>query len=770
VNAPPPTRTTTTTTLSTGSRLRANRFVAAPLVALGTFGFMTAVPFLPGAPVFPLLVAAGLGFLSIRSPGWASGTLLAVSFFSITWQLLGFGLLNLFNTVAGSALAIVLLAILLVNPISAREDPAALALVLLAVATMLTPYYYLSIGLVVLAMAVGERTSSLPRVSITFVETLAPLLIVENALYFASPKNTGSSPVIFSQLSNFAQSLRPALPGLNLYLTGLPKNFLSANADSVVRFLSSGAVSVLIVPIALLGIATTSTVLVSSILSSRLPSLEFSILDDRTQGIRVAISPLLVSGISALPFIFLISIFSLPGIGGYQETLGGFDSLFMVGGSSAFSCLVVAREAFVWRYERSELVRTKILELMARMRKMIEEGRGITARILSSAPSVNVSKESNEIGVDSSYLDDVSRGVEAANHASLVQWLDEIERRLVPSLDALLATLNSKVVHELERTSALARSHNNLLAEVGSPIHFSRMMDEGGGSSTYAGLEVAIREYDLTISAIKNESLQLYDDYVATTRSFNRLVDRAVGPPPVDPASLFEAHDYSGGMRLVVEEYWMNFHLKYQQELQNKIVALKNVANELRRLISTKQQKQLDEIIGTLAPVRPAAATIILDGMEKLRALLRLVIDQEIAKIEDAKKIVVSLVPSGELLLGLEFTLRLEMLRSLQDRGLLALLTFDDVTDLMTLMASSLAGVRAQEMRDEKKLIVLSQYPVAKRLIERRARPNAPISADDLPFERDASITFMKLYASANKEANFDSSGEVLVIRNAKVR
>jgi hypothetical protein len=281
---------------------------------------------------------------------------------------------------------------------------------------------------------------------------------------------------------------------------------------------------------------------------------------------------------------------------------------------------------------------------------------------------------------------------------------------------------------------------------------------------------VAIREYDLTISAIKNESLQLYDDYVATTRSFNRLVDRAVGPPPVDPASLFEAHDYSGGMRLVVEEYWMNFHLKYQQELQNKIVALKNVANELRRLISTKQQKQLDEIIGTLAPVRPAAATIILDGMEKLRALLRLVIDQEIAKIEDAKKIVVSLVPSGELLLGLEFTLRLEMLRSLQDRGLLALLTFDDVTDLMTLMASSLAGVRAQEMRDEKKLIVLSQYPVAKRLIERRARPNAPISADDLPFERDASITFMKLYASANKEANFDSSGEVLVIRNAKVR
>jgi hypothetical protein len=231
------------------------------------------------------------------------------------------------------------------------------------------------------------------------------------------------------------------------------------------------------------------------------------------------------------------------------------------------------------------------------------------------------------------------------------------------------------------------------------------MMDEGEGSSTYAGLEVAIREYDLTISAIKNESLQLYDDYVATTRSFNRLVDRAVGPPPVDPASLFEAHDYSGGMRLVVEEYWMNFHLKYQQELQNKIVALKNVANELRRLISTKQQKQLDEIIGTLAPVRPAAATIILDGMEKLRALLRLVIDQEIAKIEDAKKIVVSLVPSGELLLGLEFTLRLEMLRSLQDRGLLALLTFDDVTDLMTLMASSLAGVRAQEMRDEKKLI-----------------------------------------------------------------
>src|SRR5439155_1047443 len=159
-------------------------------------------------------------------------------------------------------------------------------------------------------------------------------------------------------------------------------------------------------------------------------------------------------------------------------------------------------------------------------------------------------------------------------------------------------------VHELEKTSALARSYNNLLAEVGSPIHFSRTMEDGWNSSTYAGLEVAIREYDLTISAVKNESLQLYDDYVATTHSFNSLVDRAVGPPPVDPASLFEAHDYPGGMRLVVDEYWMTFHLKYQQELQNKLVALKNVANELRVLISTQQQKQLDEIIGKLAPAR----------------------------------------------------------------------------------------------------------------------------------------------------------------------
>ncbi len=748
--------------ITTRSRLQVNRLVSAPVVAIGSFALMTAVPFLPGAPIFPLLLALGLGFLSIRSPRWVSATLLALSFFSITWQLLGFGLLQLFNTTAGSALAIVLLAILLVNPVSARENPAALAMTFLAVAMMLTPYYYLSIGLIVLATALGG-SSSLPRVSITFVETLSPLLIVENALFFASPQNAARSPVIFAQLSNLAQNIRPALPGLNLYLTGIPQDFLSTYADSVVHFLASGAVSVLVVPILLLGIATTATVLVSGIIASRLTFLQFV---NQARGIRIVFSPFVGSAIAPLPFIFLISIFSLPTIGGYQETLGVFESLFMVAGSFALAGVVAAKESFIWRFERTEVARTKILELAGKVRKLIDEGLIIIRRIISSAPSVNVSKESNAIEVDASYLNDVSRGVGNANYPSLVKWLGDIQQRLLPSMEALIGTLKSKVVNELERTSALARGYNNLLSEVGSPLSFS------GTEGSYAGLDVepAIREYDQMTSSVRKKSMQLYENYIGTIGSFNQLVNHAVGSPPVNPASLFDAHDYPGGMKLVVEEYWLNFHQKYQQDLQSRVASLRAAIGGLRGLLGPSQQERLDTIAGAILAARPSDATALLANMEKLRGLVRSAIDQEVMKVEDARKLITTLSPSGELVIGLEFTTRLEVLRPIQAMSQTTLLTFDEMTELITQATSTLAGVKAQERRDEEKLIVLAQYPVAKRMIDRLTRQDGTVPIGDLPFQRGASLLFMNLYASGSKDAKFDSVNEVLVVRSAKMR
>ncbi len=746
----------------TRSRLQVNRLVSAPVVAVGSFAFMTAIPFLPGAPVFPLLVAIGLGFLSIRSPGWVSGTLLVISFFSITWQLLGFGLLNLFSTTGGSALALALFAVLLINPVSAREDPAALALTFLAVALMLTPYYYLSIGLVVFATAIAG-SASLVRISVTFVETLTPLLIVENALYLGQPGRAGRTPVVFAQLTNIAQNLRPALPGLNLYLTGIPQNFVSQYADSVNQFLGSGAVTSLIVPILLLGVATTSTVLVSGILTSRLAFLEKV---SQVKGIRVAFSPMIGSTVAPVPFIFLITVFSLPTIGGYQEGLAAYNSLFIVLGSFTFSVFIVVREAFVWRFERAELARDQIHELSERVRKMTDEGLGIIRRVVASAPSVSVSKEENEINVDSAYVRDILKGVGTANYASLTRWLTDIQRRLLPSTESLTEVLKSKVVNELERTSALARGYNNLLSEAGISPSFSNV------NSSYAGLDVepAIGEYDRMISAVRSESMQLYENYIATIGSFNHLIDHAVGLPPVNPGSLFDSHDYSGAMRLVVEEYWISFHLTYQQELQSRLASLRVAMEGLRGTLDPTAQEHLDAILPGLLNVKPSSATELLHAMEKIKAVLTSAIDHEITKVEDARRLVRSISPSGEKIAGIDFDSELEALRPLQAAGRTTEPSFDGLMELIASARSTLATVRGQEAKDEEKLTVIAQYPVARRLLDRLTTQNRELAITDLPFQREASLLFMKLYASGNKDAKFDPTNEVLVTRNAKVR
>ena len=207
------------------SRARVTAYTSALIVAVASSVFLEVVPFLPAPPILPLLVGLALGGLSLRNKGVAIATLYLLVYFSVLWQMIGFGFFQLLS--AGVGVAVLLaMAVPLFPFLTKRVDLSSMALAILAVALMLTPAYFVSIPLVAVAALTFGSLASLEALALTFVFFLTPFLLLENALYFTTTSGA-TAPIIFGQFSLLAQNLRPPLPGLNILLTGLPANYLS---------------------------------------------------------------------------------------------------------------------------------------------------------------------------------------------------------------------------------------------------------------------------------------------------------------------------------------------------------------------------------------------------------------------------------------------------------------------------------------------------------------------------------------------------------------
>ncbi len=61
------------------------------IIGISAFAFMNVIYFLPGAPIFPILVSILLFFTALyKGPRWSSGILAIIVFASILYQITGF--------------------------------------------------------------------------------------------------------------------------------------------------------------------------------------------------------------------------------------------------------------------------------------------------------------------------------------------------------------------------------------------------------------------------------------------------------------------------------------------------------------------------------------------------------------------------------------------------------------------------------------------------------------------------------------------------------
>jgi len=749
------------------ARTRVNKYTTSPIIALASFFFLTIVPLLPGAateaPILPLLIGVGLGISSLRNPKWASRILCTLVFFSILYQLIGFGLIELFKPSSprytgfgwiGLVVILILIIVLVVSLLSANIEPTSMALAILAVALMLTPQYYLSVAMLVAAAAIGGLLSIGP-VSITFVATLSPLLMIENAIYYAS-HSRDTPPIIFSQLTNLANNRIKPLPGLNIFLTP-PADYLSRFSKDFVQFILSGSLSILVVPTILLAIVFSSSASIAGTVNSALN--RFSVFE-RTNRILRIISPFVAS--IATPIAFFLLITSLPDVGGYQTSLPN-DSIYMISGSLLLGLLFTTRELLIQRLERVEKAKARLLTCLERVRTGKQRALETVDKIVKGAPTADLGEERKALDECSSHITDIERGIQTASYESLTGWIGELEQRRLPFLENLPETLRLRMLNELNTLSSLTSTFNTILQESGVQLRFPELATLSGQMS----LDDALQTYDKVVPSIKEAATKLFDEYISATNSFNILMDREVIAPPVNPIYLFDSYDYLTGMKLLAEEYWLNFHASYNQELEGKIKTLSSNLAQFVEMSDDELRTKVEEVLKSVENARPADSTYILQKMMELQGLLAEVVDAALTQAEQLEKIIKTFTTTSVDLVHFEVIGQSNRLQVLKDELKTMRPTFGNLVKFIQTVTSSFGDQAERRRKDENNLIILSQYSAAKKVIEHLMQNRNVLEISDLPFQHEAAIIFTRLYSMTNPSVRYDDVNEVLVVRHA---
>ena len=736
---------------------RVDRFTYPALTAVCSALFFLIVPMLPGSPVLPLLVGAGLGLYSVRSPQRASKAFYLLVFAAVVWQLLGFGLESFGQTPLGGLAAFLILAPFLVNGMNPRTSPSSLALTFLAVALMLTPWYVLSVPLVAAAVAL-DGLSVVASTVVTFILALAPFLLLENAMYFASLGGGTAPPVVFGELILLAGNLRPALPGLNVFLTGLPGGFIYSHSSAIAAFLT-GKSYLMIVPLAVFALVFGASASVAGVLTSLRDKLTaFARL---TKALKT-LWPVVVTVTMTAIFAVLLVLLSSASVGGYQAQLGYAPVAIgaMVAGAAAMGGALSARVYLDEGLNAAVKARAGLGAALGEAQGLLEGLRGTAARVDALAPSVGLRAEEGVLEQYSSYLTDVGRQADASGTDALDTWEGEIRSRIIPTLQSLPEQIRVKVINEVTSVSSLAESLNGTLEHLGVGVRFPTL---GRGLSAM-DTDEALKSYARLTAELRSEVKGLYAYYLEAAKALDALLDRTVSEPPVDPDVLLSTNDYVTAMRLLGEEYSMNLSAQYGDELKQK---LSDLGEALRKKSEAMGEAPPADLFAGPDDARPLKAAKLLKKVEALVARLRAEAEAAVADSTRLAEMVATLMPAATTVLKFATLAELDALKDLRRESGALGPGLDGVSRYVARAAKVLAAHKESGRKDEENLIVVAQYPLAWRVIHGIAAASPLVPLADLPFQPDATHLYAKIYSANEPAARYDEQAGAILITHA---
>lgn len=742
------------------SRARVTAYTSALIIAVASSVYLTVVPFLPAPPIFPVLVGLALGALSLRNRGISVATLYLLVYFSVLWQMIGFGFFQLLSAGVGTAVLLAMAAPL-VPFMTKRVELSSMALAVLAVALMLTPAYFVSIPLVAAAALTFGGFASLEALSAAFVFLLTPFLLLENALYFTTT-NGATAPIIFGQFSILSQNLRPPLPGLNVLLTGLPAGYLSHSALPVSTWLSQSS-GVLLIPMVVLGVILFVSASVGGLARTLTERFERS--REMVGRVRLVLAPLVVAIVTPAIFIVLLTVLSRPGSGGFQTSLTSdpshLQAIYMLSSSFILTTTFIGRESFILRYERVQVGTDDLDELMNSCAAKMKGVQELLEQLSTSVPSMSLSGERRSMSEYSAYMADVRRQMGGASAGLISQFQTHLQASVLDPLTAMPELLRKRVATEIRGLESATATANNHLAEASVPLRYP----EVPGVPDSAPLSELVQVYGAATAAIRDLTERLSDLYGKESTSLDALMGQEEVNPPVSASVLLQSHEFTGVMRLVAEEYWLNFHLRWADQVDQKKVHLREKMKGLDYVIGEAELQRLRTVERVVAEAKPANSTATLEGLRQLRAILDAVMAQASSGADRVSAMLDSLDLKSARTLRFETINRLGEVVALKTRFEAVGVSFDGLTKFLEGAVGVLRSQADAWKTDRENLVVLAQYPLAKRVIEKMLSGEASLALAKLPYQRRVASLYAQLYATGNSGVEYDEEGEKLTVK-----
>jgi hypothetical protein len=742
------------------SRAKVTAYTSALIIAVASSIYLTVVPLLPASPVVPVLVGVGLGALSLKNRGTSIATLYLLVYFSVLWQMIGFGFFQLLS--AGVGVAVLLaMAIPLIPFATRRVELSSMAIAVLAVALMLTPAYFVSIPLIAAAAFTFGGFASLEALATTFLFFLTPFVLLENALYFTTTSGS-TAPLVFGQFSILSQNMRPPLPGLNVLMTGLPADYISHSALPVSNWLSQSS-GILLIPMVILGIVLVTSASIGGVARTLIGRLEKS--REITGKLRLVLAPLVVAIVIPGVFIVLLVLLSRPESGGFQTSLTNdpshLQAFYMLASSLLLTTSFIGRESLILRLEGVQVGTEGLKMLIDNCLARMKEAQALLDRVSRLVPSMSLSGDRQSISECASYIADVQRQIGGASGATLARFQAQLESTVLQPLTREPELLRQRVASVMKGLISATATANRHLQEAKVSLEYPDIPAVVDSSP----LEELMKAYEEATAAIKDVTRELSELYVQESASMNMLMGQQEVNPPVSASVLLDSNDFIGAMRLVAEEYWLNFHLRWAEQLDQKKPALLKRLEELGDTVGEGERQRLDAVKTVVEVAQPASSAETLEGLRDLRAMLETILTRTASGADKVGGMLESLELKSVKTVRFETVNRRNEVIELRKKLDAVVVTFDSLTKFLAEATGVLRSQSAAWKSDRDNLVILAQYPLAKKIIRKMLEGQTALALAKLPYQRGAASLYAQIYATGSPGVECDESGESLVVK-----
>ena len=594
----------------------------------------------------------------------------------------------------------------------------------------------------------------------SFIFLLTPFLLLENALYFTTTSGA-TTPIIFGQFTTLSQNLRPPLPGLNVLVTGLPANYLSHSALPVSTWLSQSS-GVLLIPIVILGVVLITSSSVGGVARNVVERFEKT--REMTGSIKLVFAPLVVAVVTPTVFIVLLTLLSRPGSGGFQTSLTSdpshLQAIYMLGSSFLLTTSFIGRESIIRRLE-SVQVGTEGLEMLtqaclARMKDVQE----LLDRVSGWVPSMNLSGERRSMSEYAAHVDDVRRQIGGASGALIAQFQTQLEATVLRPLEQMPEVVRRRVASEIRGLISATATANNHLEEAKVELRYP---DIPAVADT-TPLDALVAAYQAAVAAIKDVTEGLSELYAKESASLEVLMGQEEVAAPVSASVLLESKEFTQSMRLVAEEYWLNFHLRWADPVDQKKSILLEKMRNLYPAIGEEERERLATVEKVIEAAGPSNSSTTLESLVDLRSIVEDIVTQTSSGAERVEKMLESLELRSVRTLRFETINRVNEVMELKNKLVGLGVSFDALTKFLETAAGVLQSQSDAWKVDRDSLVVLAQYPLAKKIIQKLIDDETGLAIAKLPYQKRSAALYAELYAAANPGVEYDENAEALKV------